>query len=120
MLVIPWSKYGPDDAPVMTLEEIRRQLNTEVAGLGNEVTTLGRSFREFTEMQRSPGDEMNLDNTINNPGWGEWSSWAYCPVNHYVCGLSQRVFPPGGSDVDDTAMAGIRFRCCPLIPNGSR
>ena len=78
-------------------------------------------LREFAEMERSPGGEMNLDNTIHDVGWGEWSNWAYCPEeNHYICGLSQRVYPPGGSDVDDTAMAGIKFKCCPLIPDRGR
>ena len=79
---------------------------------------LGEVLREFAEMQRRPGGEITLDNTINDPGWGDWSSWAYCPEAHYVCGISQRVFPPSGSDVDDTAMAGVKFRCCPLVPNG--
>lgn len=82
--------------------------------------TVDGYLREFAAMERSPGGEMNLDNTINDPGWGRWSNWAYCPENHYVCGLSQRVFPPAGSDVDDTAMAGIKFKCCPLIPDTSQ
>ena len=54
MLVIPWSKYGPDDNPVMTLEEIRRQLDTEAARLGNEVATLRDEVRIQTGMVGLP------------------------------------------------------------------
>ena len=40
VLNIPWSKYGPDNSPVQTLEEIRQQIDTEVAYLRAAVDEL--------------------------------------------------------------------------------
>ena len=37
---IPWRKYGPDNNPVQTLDEIQRDIRTEVARLQNAVTAL--------------------------------------------------------------------------------
>ena len=54
MLVIPWSKYGPDDNPVMTLEEIRRQVDTMAARLGNEVAMLRDEVRIQTGIVSLP------------------------------------------------------------------
>ena len=60
MLVIPWSKYGPDDAPVMTLEKIRRGLDDVVAELQNEIgwlrgevanQTIGFGSREMMDSE---------------------------------------------------------------------
>lgn len=57
-----------------------------------------------------------LDEPIEAPGeapWGLWKGPAFCPANHYVCGLEQKVEPTQGKG-DDTATNGVRMYCCPL------
>lgn len=57
-----------------------------------------------------------LDEPIEAPGeapWGLWKGPTFCPANHYVCGLEQKVEPTQGKG-DDTATNGIRMYCCPL------
>ena len=49
VLNIPWPKYGPDNSPVQTLEEIRQQLDTEVARLRNEVNALETRMLELAQ-----------------------------------------------------------------------
>ena len=60
---------------------------------------------------RVVGDRREFANTVR---WGKWSVPAYCPTNHYVCGLAQKAEPGRGSGTDDTAVNGIAFYCCPL------
>ena len=43
--------------------------------------------------------------------WGSWKKVSYCPTNHYVCGLQQRVEKKQGSD-DDTALNAVNMVCC--------
>jgi hypothetical protein len=45
--------------------------------------------------------------------WGTWRGAAFCPENHYVCGIEQKVEPQQGNG-DDTAVNGVRVYCCPL------
>ena len=47
----------------------------------------------------------------NAGGWGDWSDPLYCPAQHYVCGLRQRVEKRQGKG-DDTAMNAVEFYCC--------
>ena len=65
----------------------------------------------FVSRERAP-----LDDPIEAPGeapWGLWKGAAFCPANHYVCGLEQKVEPTQGKG-DDTATNGVRMYCCPL------
>ena len=54
---------------------------------------------------------VRFDNTV---GYGEISERRFCPAGHYICGLTQIVEPAKGKNVDDTAMNGMEFYCCPL------
>ena len=66
MLVIPWSKYGPDDMPVQTLVDVRRSMEQEIAALSvaiRELTTEPRvqsgtvgisRYRELTDLIYRP------------------------------------------------------------------
>ena len=45
--------------------------------------------------------------------WGVWGGPSYCPINHYVCGLEQKLEPRQG-DGDDTSLNGVRMICCPF------
>lgn len=56
-------------------------------------------------------------NRIDLPGelnWGVWHDPEFCPQNHYVCGLSQKVERPLGPDSDDTAVNSVGLWCCQL------
>lgn len=46
--------------------------------------------------------------------WGDWQGESACPINHYVCSLELLSEPRQGGDADDTAVNGLRMRCCPL------
>lgn len=63
------------------------------------------------KMRRSPSNAMD----VSIAGDGDWGKWhdASCPVNHYVCGLGQKIEARQGRD-DDTAMNAVRFKCCAL------
>lgn len=43
--------------------------------------------------------------------WGAWRGATYCPDNHYVCGVNQKVEGSRGSG-DDTAVTDLRIYCC--------
>jgi len=43
--------------------------------------------------------------------WGVWKEPAFCPDNHYVCGISQRVEGNQGRR-DDTAVNDLQIYCC--------
>ena len=98
-----------DQARTSTLEEIA---NAEERGLDNFSTFDSRltSLEQNLSKQRKPGSAIEPD---GSGPWGNWHGAAYCPANHYVCGLQQRVEGKQG-DGDDTAMNGLRFFCCPL------
>lgn len=52
--------------------------------------------------------------TVSGGGpWGSWKQVSYCPTNHYVCGLQQRVEKKQG-DGDDTALNSVNMVCCPF------
>ncbi|MGA7979700.1 MAG: hypothetical protein WCA32_05670 [Chromatiaceae bacterium] len=58
----------------------------------------------------------HLPEPVMAPGpapWGTWKGAAFCPDNHYVCGIEQKVEPQQGNG-DDTALNAVRFYCCPL------
>jgi hypothetical protein len=44
---------------------------------------------------------------------GEWEH-ASCPVDTAICGISVDMRPNLGKGGDDTAMSGMRLRCCAL------
>jgi hypothetical protein len=54
------------------------------------------------------GDTINPG---NGRAIGSWSSYAECPSASLVCGVTARIEDPRGSG-DDTAMNGIRLKCC--------
>lgn len=43
--------------------------------------------------------------------WGAWRGATYCPDDHYVCGVNQRVEGIRGSG-DDTAVTDLQMYCC--------
>jgi hypothetical protein len=43
--------------------------------------------------------------------WGIWGGATYCPDNHYVCGINQKVESSQG-DGDDTAVNDLQIYCC--------
>ncbi|MCP4407233.1 MAG: hypothetical protein GY807_05620 [Gammaproteobacteria bacterium] len=43
--------------------------------------------------------------------WGRWRGGSYCPDNHYVCGINQRVEGQQGNG-DDTAVNDLQIYCC--------
>jgi hypothetical protein len=45
--------------------------------------------------------------------WGSWGAWATCPAGSYVCAAQVRIEGKQGGG-DDTAMNGIRLKCCSL------
>jgi len=45
--------------------------------------------------------------------WGSWRGATYCPDNHYVCGINQRVEGRQGKG-DDTAVNDLQIYCCPF------
>jgi hypothetical protein len=45
--------------------------------------------------------------------WGSWRGETYCPDNHYVCGINQRVEGQQGKG-DDTAVNDLQIYCCPF------
>ena len=70
------------------------------------------SMREFKEVDRDANRKR-----VEVYGGGKWGSWrepSFCPPNHYVCGLSQKVENSQGKG-DDTALNSVALECCPLF-----
>jgi hypothetical protein len=57
----------------------------------------------------SNGTELNAG---NGTPWGDWTQYKECPAGSAVCGLSIKLQDKRGKDADDTAMNGLRLRCC--------
>ena len=68
-----------------------------------------QQLREF-DRQAEP---VHVD-VPGGTGWGRWYEESYCPRNHYVCGLSQRVEGAQGRG-DDTSVNDLQMVCCPLF-----
>jgi hypothetical protein len=83
------------------------KLSDQVSRLDGRLANL----EGFLTKKRTP-----LPEPISPPGPGLWGTWhgpAFCPDNHYVCGIEQKVEPQQGNG-DDTAMNAVRVYCCPL------
>jgi hypothetical protein len=52
--------------------------------------------------------------TVDNGYWGSWRGMKTCPDNTYVCGLETRIEKKQNGD--DTAMNGIKMKCCQFNP----
>ena len=123
---IPWQKYNAQGEPIKTLEEMRVQLESDLANttaalkdLQRKTAELGSNLDAFHSLNRLP-----LKTTVDaHPGyWGTWRKEFFCPEQHYVCGLQQRIEkklggPKLGAPNDDTAMNGLKMFCCPLFRN---
>ena len=66
-LHIPWPKYGSTNTPVTTLQEIRRQLDAEVATLLTEVYRLKEEVNELTTRTLVQTDVIKIDESNRRP-----------------------------------------------------
>jgi hypothetical protein len=46
--------------------------------------------------------------------WGDWRGATFCPDDHYVCGIEQKVELVQGTNRDDTAVNDLKLWCCPF------
>ena len=76
-------------------------IELEAQALSAEHIRLLGSPEEVAELR--PGDGF----------WGSWGAWATCPAGSYVCAAQVRIEGDQGWG-DDTAMNGIRLKCCSL------
>jgi hypothetical protein len=76
-------------------------IELEAQALSAEHIRLLGSPEEVEELR--PGDGY----------WGSWGAWATCPAGSYVCAAQVRIEGKQGGG-DDTAMNGIRLKCCSL------
>lgn len=119
-LSIPWPKYTPAGQPIPTVQEVRDQVERDIAEMAASLTemrdqtgNLTSALNSFRSLSRLP-----LQTRIDaDPGyWGTWRDEFFCPDRYYVCGLQQRIEGrQGGGSGDDTAMNGLRMFCCPLF-----
>ena len=48
--------------------------------------------------------------------WGSYpANWAMCPAGSYVCGFMSKVEAAQTGTADDTAMNGVKLRCCKFL-----
>ena len=98
MLVIPCSKYGPDDMPVQTLVEIQRELGDQVAALEAleaHVTDVGNSLAQLIERTWHNALEAREEGRcyVNDTGYPVEVSIGTAaivpgePRNYHACGL---------------------------------
>lgn len=101
-----------------------------IGGLNERVNALeSKSISEekekekaIDEIQKIMTDFKNIDRTpgpdplpVKGGGpWGRWHEATYCPKNHYVCGLEQKVEDKQGKG-DDTTLNQVALRCCKLF-----
>ncbi len=102
-----------------------------VASCKNASTSAPTNFLDGARLRVEPsqgsGDDTGANDAtfscrqgdVINPGGGRsignWSSDATCPADSAICGISTRVEDRQGSG-DDTAMNGIRLKCCRVEP----
>ena len=68
MLVIPWSKYGSDGNPVVTLDDIRQLLEERIRDLNTEVRALEARARQLIEIRRIRSIVRTRGQNVP-PGW---------------------------------------------------
>mgnify|MGYP001076628106 CR=1 FL=1 len=75
---------------------------------GDRVSILEKSIRK--RVDPSSGKVIEV---LGGGVWGDWKQITYCPADHFVCGLQQRVEASQGRD-DDTALNSVKMICCPF------
>ena len=95
------------------------ELTLQVQNLADDLETVKNS-QDYTAATINENRFFDRESVRQEvPGhqgyWGTLRSPFYCPTNHYVCGLRQRIESRQG-DGDDTAMNGLNMYCCPLFP----
>lgn len=64
----------------------------------------------FKVRESKDGTQVDIKGGMH---WGSWRGVTYCPNNHYVCGINQRVEGRQGNG-DDTAVNDLQIYCCPF------
>jgi hypothetical protein len=95
------------DAPGCTggsfINAVRIRLEQPQGGKKDDTAANDVNFR------CSNGTELSAG---NGTLWGDWSEYKECPAGSAVCGLSIKLEEKKGKDGDDTAMNGLKVRCC--------
>jgi len=96
------------------LTSTERQISEIANALSGRSEFIARvdGMQEFRDFNREVSP-VTVD-VPGGTGWGAWRAEVYCPRNHYVCGVRQRVEGSQGRG-DDTSVNDIELRCCPLF-----
>ena len=95
--------------------EVRQAISVAREKALQEIRKESSQISGILKANRSPGEPIEPGGTMSFGSWGEWAS---CPDREYVCAIQQKVEGYQGGERDDTAVNGVRIRCCPLLPNG--
>jgi hypothetical protein len=102
-----WGSWAssPTCAPGQWLEQGRIRIEARQGGDKDDTAANDVQFK------CSDGAELSAG---NGTSWGSWLEYQACPEETVMCGVSIRLEEKKGSDKDDTAMNGLRVRCCEL------
>ena len=112
---VPWLKYNEQGIPYETLDDIRRQLDTEIAGLKDEVERyLNRQWYNVTSLRQD--DQCYVNNTdyplevaVSTSGRGN-----FCLVGVFVDG--ERILRQHDNNEDNGKSCAATF----TVPPGTR
>lgn len=87
------------------LTQARIRLEAPQGGKKDDTAANDTSFKCDDNSELSAG---------NGTPWGTWTSFAACPEHSAICGIAVKLEDHLLGDGDDTAMNGMRLRCCRL------
>jgi len=53
-----------------------------------------------------------LQVNVNNPTWGSWQGWEYCPSGTRFCAVTQRETDALAGNNDNAGISGVKVSCC--------
>ena len=95
--------------------EVRQAISVAKDEALQEIRQESSRISDILKASSSPGEPIEPGGAMSFGSWGEWAS---CPDREYVCAIQQKVEDYQDGNRDDTAVNGVRIRCCPLLPNG--
>ena len=116
-MTIPWQSYTNEGVPVDLVRNLTdgaatiAQENIELKATLAKLSSQSKDNKNYISKLKSTPNKA-VEEIVSHDGfWGDWKSVAMCPVGQYVCGFRSRI-EKKQKDGDDTAMNGVRLKCC--------
>ena len=98
------------EAAAVQAQEFSQAIEDNKASYASELPKLAEVRRAALRRHQNTTSAASIN--PHRGFWGNWTKVAFCPAEHYVCGLKVRMEPDLGTDRDDTALNSVELQCC--------